>query len=579
MKKLPRCTSAAAVLVVILAACGGSDDSVATAEFEERIGRITGIDVHDAAVTANASVVIIADVGAIGDIDRSVTWTVDASSSGTIDATTGVYTAPSVAGVYKVWATSNADPTKTDYAWVTVTSSTSPPSTPPPPTGIVPAFAGAQGGAALTKGGRGGRVYEVTNLNDSGPGSLRACVAASGPRICVFRVGGTIQLASALVVTQPYLTVAGQTAPGGGIQISGKNLTDAVLGVWTHDVVWRYTRMRKGYNSATPRGTGGTVSLREGTYNVIFDHVSLTWTQDENFTVWAVRSPSPHSISLSWSIVAEPLGQHPMDIITGGQTRALADALVDVDMHHNFILNSGHRHPLSKDKRTRFVNNIVYNWATYPAQFGGGIWADVIGNVFKYGPLSRVGQHEIQVFPNGNATTANGSPSVYAVGNMGPSNSDPAADNWSSMVYEVTAEGGSEIGVLSSSYRRNAPLAPAGIPITADPASDLESMMLPTVGSSARLDCNGKWIPIRDSTDTRLVNEYNTNRGIVPTTEADVGGFPVIASGTACADTDHDGMPDAWETARGLIPNDASDGPRLLSDGYTNLDHYLNGAN
>lgn len=146
-----------------------------------------------------------------------------------------------------------------------------------------PAFPGAQGGGAASVGGRGGTVIEVTNLNDDGPGSLRACAQwASAPRTCVFRVSGIIELTSdTIYVTNPYLTVAGQTAPGGGITLSGRNLPRHMVTVGTHDVIWRYTRIRHGYNANTPYSNGSNFTTEASAYNVIFDHNSSTWTQSE----------------------------------------------------------------------------------------------------------------------------------------------------------------------------------------------------------------------------------------------------------------------------------------------------------
>ena len=173
------------------------------------------------------------------------------------------------------------------------------------------------------------------------------------------------------------------------------------------------------------------------------------------------------------------------------------------------------------------------------------------------------------MFPSGNS-------SLYVAGNIGPNNANPVNDNWV-MVREITDENGDTVGALSTKYRRATPLPALPVPITVDPVNTLEAVMLPTVGASQRLDCLGNWVPNRDAVDTRIINEYNTSRGIIPATENDVGGFPVIANGTPCPDSDHDGMPDAWEQAHRLNPNNAADGAQISSNGYTNLENYLNG--
>jgi hypothetical protein len=146
------------------------------------------------------------------------------------------------------------------------------------------------------------------------------------------------------------------------------------------------------------------------------------------------------------------------------------------------------------------------------------------------------------------------------------------------MVRQISSEGGSELGPLSTQYKRTSPLPKLPFPITVHPANELETVILPTVGASRRLDCMGNWVSNRDAVDTRIIQEYHTNKGIIPTTEDDVGGFPVIAGGTPCVDSDGDGMPDDWEVANGLNPNDPSDGPLVGPDGYTNLERYLNGS-
>jgi hypothetical protein len=262
--------------------------------------------------------------------------------------------------------------------------------------------------------------------------------------------------------------------------------------------------------------------------------------------------------------------------MVGAGSRAWADAMVDVDYHHNFLSNSGHRNPLAKNKRFRWINNVHYNWYLYAVQLGGGIQADVVGNAFKRGPLGG-GSKEIQAFPSGNATTSNGSPSIYAAANRGPSNLTATADNWTTMVAQVSGENGSQIGTLSTSYRRATSLAPAGIPIVPEPVASLDTTLIPFVGASRRLDCDGAWVPNRDATDARLINEYLTGTGPSVRPSREPGGFPVLAAGTPCADSDGDGMPNAWETAQGLNPSDASDGRRVNADGYSNLERYLNG--
>jgi pectate lyase len=165
----------------------------------------------------------------------------------------------------------------------------------------VPAFPGAQGGGAASVGGRGGAVIEVTNLNDSGAGSLRACMLATGPRTCVFRVGGTINLLSSLRITKPYLSLAGQTAPGGGILLSGKDSSENMVVIATNDVIFRYIRVRKGYNGGCDDECGANIIMGVESYNIIVDHTSSTWNQDEGIG----NSASVRAVTISWNLVGE----------------------------------------------------------------------------------------------------------------------------------------------------------------------------------------------------------------------------------------------------------------------------------
>lgn len=250
---------------------------------------------------------------------------------------------------------------------------------------VIPAFPEAGGGGALSNGGRAGKIFEVTNLNDSGPGSFREACEASGPRIVVFRVCGIIELKSVVLIANPFITIAGQTAPGGGVTLSGVNSTGHIIFISTNDVIIRYLRLRKGFNGTIEAQLGSCGRIMMGGYNIIFDHCSFSWTQDENNTVWGEgeKTVAPHDITFSWSIVSEPLKKHPTSIITGSNSNAQSDAMTDIDFHHNLVANSSHRNPLVKNKTFRFVNNIVYNWSFYASQVGGGGQVDFINNLYK----------------------------------------------------------------------------------------------------------------------------------------------------------------------------------------------------
>lgn len=447
----------------------------------------------------------------------------------------------------------------------------------------IPAFPGAQGGGAASVGGRGGAVIEVTNLNDSESGSLRACVQASGPRTCIFRVGGTINLLSRLYTENPYLTVAGQTAPGGGIQISGKNMAANIAVIRAHDIIWRYTRMRKGYHPTCgePPNTecGLIINFGLDAYDVMFDHNSVQWNEDEG----VAAAGASRNVTFSYNLVAEGFKSHS----TGWGTGAVTNQ-TDVDFHHNLTMNNSHRNPILGGVSTRLVNNITYNTRlrliqSDPNKGPGPQRVDIIGNFFKKGPLNTTGgfnPYEITGVNRGGTQV----PSLYLSLNEGYTQPNPTGAQWI-MVREDAGQNGPDAGPAPISWKRTTPLANTTFPILAEPVANIKGAtgsIIPIVGASRRLDCDGNWVANRDSVDLRLINQYNTNTGITSlfTDESAVGGFPVIASGTPCPDADHDGMPDQWETSKGLNPNDPADRNTVApaNSGYTNLEVYLAGT-
>ncbi|ETW98278.1 MAG: hypothetical protein ETSY2_43055, partial [Candidatus Entotheonella gemina] len=240
----------------------------------------------------------------------------------------------------------------------------------------LPAFPGAEGYGSDTPGGRGGRVIAVTHLRDAGPGSLRhALEVETGPRIVVFRVGGTIALTRPIRLREPnsWLTVAGQTAPGDGIQVRNYGL---MMSDGAHDIVLRYLRLRPG--TADPAKIGGagidalTLWGNDGSrvHHVVVDHLSMTWAIDENANHWGWVT----DVTYQWSLFAEgatthhPEGPHSMGLLVGG------DARNTVSVHHSVFAHNHNRNPLLRGHRADFRNNLVYNWGTGgSAQFAEGI--------------------------------------------------------------------------------------------------------------------------------------------------------------------------------------------------------------
>jgi pectate lyase len=443
----------------------------------------------------------------------------------------------------------------------------------------VPAFPEARGGGAASVGGRGGAVIEVTNLSDSGAGSLRACIQTSGPRTCVFRVAGTINVLTPMVVSNPNITIAGQSAPGGGILISGKNMVSpgTVFVVETTEVIVRYLRIAKGYQASCGDECGANLVIWGGP-NVIIDHVTSLWNMDESIAAYN----SHGNMTFSWNLLAEGLSDHATGFLAAANDADAAANMTNQDFHHNLSMNNTHRNPLLRNKSTRFVNNLVYNTQFYRVQIGGGVQADIVGNLFKQGPLeltpTQRGSKEIQAYFE-NSLSVPGPPSMYLLGNKGPNQTDPRGDQWL-MAQEVAGENGAIVGAIPRTWQRVIPLRNTTYPIVAEPAADLEANVLATVGASQRLDCDGRWVANRSSVETRLINQYakNTGNDFIPENEDQVGGYPVIVSAKPCADADHDGMPDVWEKACGLNLNDAADRNRIAPNGYTALENYLNGT-
>ncbi len=433
------------------------------------------------------------------------------------------------------------------------------------------AFPGAEGFGRFTSGGRGGEVYVVTNLNDSGPGSLRDAVAnrtASTPRTVVFAVSGTIDLNSTLRITQGNLTIAGQTAPGDGICLARYPLDPSN----SSNVVIRFLRVRLGDVAGVENDA---FSCRYAS-NVIIDHCSFSWSVDETGTAYINTN-----FTMQWCYVTESLnnsvhskGPHGYGGIWGG---------IGASFHHNLLAHHNSRNPRfsgagghgTDGELVDMRNNVVYNWkgnSTYggePTATGLPSHQNMVNNYYRYGPATGTGAIRYRILgPTPDATT--GAYGLFHVsGNHATASTTVTANNWNGGVQGPTA-------TALTAMRVDVPFTVA--PVVTQSA--LNSYPLVLAYGGCRL-------PARDSVDARISNEVSTGTatyrgskdgyaGIIDS-QADVGGWPTLASTPAPADADKDGMPDGWETARGLNPNLASD--RNLVDaatGYTQLELYLN---
>lgn len=456
----------------------------------------------------------------------------------------------------------------------------------PPDPNLVLAFPGAEGAGALSAGGRGGQVIEVTNLNDNGPGSLRAAIDTPGPRIVVFRVGGTIELQRPIYIQEPYLTIAGQTAPGGGITLRGTNNMDGEMLVLrdVHDVIIRFLRIRNG-GAGEPGHGQINLAIDSGSYNIIVDHVSLSWTLDENIMIhrnipdgedhdtW----PGISNITIQWSIISEGLYPHSTGIQIGGEAELDGwQGVHDITMHHNLFANNSHRNPGIGSLRTQVINNVVYNWSPRVGSTWRSVDVDWIGNYFKAGPMSDPNSILVHVaFPKDRPDQPWPKPSLFISGNVAlPNHTDPDDDNWGMYrLHYVNLP-------LPEEFRRYEPLQTAGVPVTIQSASEAFQSVLIAAGTSARLTCDEGWVQNIDAIDQRLLDEVRQGTGPrtrPPAHENEVGGFPPVDPGTPCPDADHDGMPDSWEQAVGLDPGSDDSAGYDLDPKYTNIEVYLNG--
>ena len=415
----------------------------------------------------------------------------------------------------------------------------------------LPAFPGAEGFGSDTKGGRNGRIIEVTNLYSSGPGSFREACEAVGPRLVVFRTGGMINTTKLITIKNPYITIAAQTAPGDGICLGG----GAGLSIATHDVIIRGLRVRVGDNPAGPMGDNrdaiGVSNDNNQPYNIIIDHCSASWAIDENIQLWYAC----HDITIQWCITSEALdsslhtkGPHSKGMIIG------PDA-VGVSIHHNLFAHNVERNPLvSVDTRSEVINNVIYNWKTRGLNLGNcypehGEQSDVIGNYFKKGPDSRDLCFQISdCWKNSQ---------VFVSGNIGPGRPANTGNEWGLVRNDVI----NRIKVY------NRLIDPSMI--TIQPVTEAYDLVLKNAGAN---------IPRYDDVDVRIINDVKNGTGHIIDSQDDVNGWPVLDKGVPPADSDHDGMPDEWEQANGLDPAKHSDayGTNLSDEGYTNIEVYVN---
>lgn len=442
-----------------------------------------------------------------------------------------------------------------------------------------PAFPGAEGFGMYTTGGRGGKVYHVTSLADDGSeGTLRYAVNQSGARTVVFDVSGIIELNSQLTIANDNITIAGQTAPGDGICLKDYNVY-----VGAKNVIIRFIRFRlgtdkpDGYNDdGTPYEDRDAIWGRNSS-DIILDHCSMSWCTDECASFYNNKN-----FTMQWCIIAEslrgslhPKGNHGYGGIWGGQ---------GATFHHNLIAHNDSRNPrLCGSRYTNqpdlelvdLRNNVFYNWGSTNSGYAGeGGSYNFVNNYYKSGPATG-SSIKYRIFEAYGDDGSNAQPKgvhgyFYVNGNY----MDGKGENWDWSGMDINT--GNNSAMTQDSLRINSEFSVTAV--TTHTAANAFDKVLSLAGASKS----------RDAVDARIANEAKNGTytytgsvlgglGIIDK-PSDVGGWPTYNSTAAPTDTDGDGMPDSWESAKGLNPKDAADGAATASDGsgFTNLELYMN---
>lgn len=433
-------------------------------------------------------------------------------------------------------------------------------------------FPGADGFGKYTTGGRGGSVIEVTNLEDSGPGSLREAIGTTGTRTIVFKVSGTIFLKSNLKISKPNVTIAGQTAPGDGITLANYNVD-----IDGNNIIMRYIRCRLG---DVTKQESDAFSCN-GSTNVIIDHCSFSWSVDE-----AASCYSNSYFTMQWCIISESLynsvhskGEHGYGGIWGGSRASF---------HHNLLAHHTSRNPRFNGARYNISpweeivdhrNNVVYNWG-FNSAYGGepsdldGVKAKInmVANYYKAGPATRTGSVQYRVV-SPDPMTGYGYSNWYIDSNTVALHPEVYTDNW---LYGVQGPADADKLLMKSE---------STFPFLISSTQTPEDAYLDIIRYAG---CN---LPRLDTVDSRILWEtangqalyggatWGAGTGIIDS-QTDVGGWPELFQGRSPLDSDHDGMPDEWELSHGLNITDPDD--RNGDDngnGYTNLEEYLNSIN
>lgn len=455
-----------------------------------------------------------------------------------------------------------------------------------------PAFPGAEGFGRYVTGGRGGAVYRVTNLNDSGEGSLRWALGKQGPKIIVFGVSGTIHLKSQLSIGG-NVTIAGQSAPGDGICVA-----DYPVNITGNNVIVRYMRFRLGNKNVTKDGADGWDAF--GGFDKqdwMIDHCSVSWSIDECLSVLGNKNTT-----VQWCLVAQSLvnsghtkGAHGYGGNWGGS---------GASFHHNLLAHHGSRTPrlgprptTQLDERMDMRNNVIYNFGGNGCYGGEAMSVNIVNNYYKPGPGSPSGDKGKRIAGIGIRTDKyiKEYPAYapahhiwgkfFVEGNVNSKYNDVTDDNWTYGIYNQISSSDND-GLYTAVTKDTMKLAePIGfIATTTHTANDAYEKVLQYAGASLS----------RDSFDELMVSD--TRNGVATYTGAGLGkGFvnsqddnrpanapddwsawPTLETKGTITDADADGIDDNWETAHGLNPTDPTDANETNEEGYTWVEVYLN---
>jgi pectate lyase len=434
------------------------------------------------------------------------------------------------------------------------------------------AFPGAEGFGKYTTGGREGKVYIVTNLNDKGPGSFREAAEKKEKRIIVFAISGTIHLETKFSI-KGDVTIAGQSAPGDGICLADNSVLIA-----GNNMIVRFLRFRLGdkYQNEGMVDKSGDDDAFGGNYhkNIIIDHCSMSWSDDEAFSVYG-----GDSTTLQWNLIAEPLNysyhfekgdsdyeHHGYGAIWGGRHSSFL---------HNLFADCNSRNPRFdgirniSEENCDFRNNVIYNWGHNTMYAGEGGTYNVVNNYYKYGPSTNKNVRSRIANPWSKLPKIDFG-KWYVNGNYVDGDKEVTEDNWKGVVLEKGTDND-----LSKIKLVNPFPTP---PCATESAKDAYNSVLTSVG------CN---LPVRDTMDLRILRNVVERTGSMIDVqggyphgteyEKTVNAWPTLKSLPAPKDSDGDGMPDDWEKKNGLNANDASDAAKFtLSKSYTNIEVYIN---